>query len=198
MHPASASSSSANAAYRADPPSFIDFFAKEKEEDTAIAQQQTQFGHLDARSKPGHFRLEASANVTSSALPQCSIAAIRTYLFQMGYGNNDFLMDATIQNRLDSCHLRAQTLLTALQIMHDVTQPIFANLTVIERERRDIIAKLIGIVNLSSGFCQSLKNAACNSEGNPIRLIEEILQQMRFSKQKKASKKASARSRADR
>ena len=192
MRPASSSSTSTNTAYRAEPPFFIDFFAKEKEENTATAQQQSQFGHLEARSMPSHLPLEASATVAPSSHPQRGIAAIRTYLFQMGYGNNDFLMDATIQNRLDSTHLSPETLLTALQIMHDVTQPVFANLAVVERERQKIIAKLIGIVNLSSGFCPSLKNAACNSGGNPVRLIEEILQQMRFTKQKKAN----ARSRA--
>ena len=174
---------------RTTPPPFIDFFAREKERENSDAtfsppSAQIPFAALAARPDASRTRPDAATETggSPSTAADVTVETIAQYLLTKGYTYSEFLNDTVIQDRLNSTHLSAETLLNAIKIMqsHPVNDPLLASLGVRSRtERGEIIYRLIGIIINRSGFRPGMQAAARNCEDNPHKLITGILAHVR-------------------
>ena len=192
MRPASSSSSDPNAPYRAAIASLVDcnFFADEKPEqpdttDLTNPQMNLQTYQPDVFDgiSPRRFTQSTCPNPTAEAtLPLAaapvSIATIRQYLRDQGHPNGH-IRDATVESRLFSTNLSAETLLTAIQIAHDANHALLVRLGVSLNDRIILIARLNGIVLTSQGFFTGMRKAVKRANNDPYQLIACILEYLR-------------------
>ena len=180
MRPSSSSSFDPNAPYRAAIASLVDcnFFADEgagQPETVSDNRQQTPFAGL----RPGHIAQSNSYTMTPevgiSTAPQVTASTIQQYLLAMGYDSNGFLLETTMQSRLNEGKLSAETLLIALQTVHEADHPLFAALGMRYAEKSLIITKLSGIITHRNGFPKSLRKVIQNCNNNPDQLIANVL-----------------------
>ena len=182
MYPHRPSFTDPHAPYRATTPPFIDFFAKESAEQQESADVNTQQNPFAPLAPMETRQTPLSAEIThvgSSAARQATIITIQRYLLERGYMASSFLMDETIQCRLDAAYISAQTLLTALQIAYDVHHPVLAGLRLSEKERSTLIKRLAGMTQHDARIRQTLA-AAKKSNNNPEQLIVNLLESIRL------------------
>ena len=176
------SSTDPNASYRATTPTFIDFFAREREEQQEIADIEPQpdpLAGLSQRSATHHAVSTATSDGNHSAAHDNSIGLIRLFLLQNGYPPDSFLLERTVQARLQSGNLRSETLFAALQIANDANHPLLVRLGVKRRDFKSLKHRLAGIVMSSHGFLSPIRVAAQNANNDPSQLITNILDYIR-------------------
>ena len=178
MHP---SSLNINAAYQAALKSIEDhLFADEvteQAERVPTHQQRLPLPELCPQRTRSSNCLEAITDreiATSSSLP-VSISTIRQYLYEKKLPHNG-LIDLTIQHRLNSASISADTLLAALQIAHTPAHPVLTALGASDYNREALIYRLVGIFNHKAGFRRAIRTAAQNCNNNPANLIAAILE----------------------
>ena len=187
MRPSS-SSSDPNAPYRAAIASLVDcnFFADEepeRPETPYLTNQQTMQHDSFNRISPRRLTQRLGPNPTaearvSRAAAPVTIATIRQYLRDKGHRVGR-IHDATVESRLFSTNLSAETLLTALHIAYDANHALFVRLGVSSNEREILIARLNGIVLTSQGFFTGIRQAVKNANNDPYQLIACILRYLR-------------------
>ena len=176
------SSSDSNAPHRATSPVFIDFFAKEaaeQQERTAPVGQHSPFAELNPRGTSAESHPAGSVAAGPSAHFPVTVNSLRCYLQSKGYSAGSHIFDVTIQNRLNTANLSAETLLTALEIAHTPDHPLLVTLGVNKSERLRLINRLKGIVNHSAGFQTEIESAALRSHNQPNQLIQNFLELVR-------------------
>ena len=145
--------------------------------------QQNRFAQLSQRHRPNSSAVGAIGNGVAPSSNAASPYTIQRYLRQKGYERKEFLKYGTIQNRLDSANLSAQTLLNALKIVDKANHPLLTGLCVSVQEHEILIAKLIGIMTKAQGLPRAMKAAALNCNNDPDRLITAVLQSIRTLRQ---------------
>ena len=186
MHPFRPSSPHSMTSDRLTTRTFIDLFENETgQHDTRENgnDQQSRFAQLSQRRNPDSSALGAIGNGVAPSSNAASPYTIQRYLRQKGYERKEFLKYATIQNRLDSANLSAQTLLDALKIVDTANHPLLTALCVSVQEHEILIARLTGIMTKPQGLARTMKAAALNCNNNPDRLISAILQYIRSLRQ---------------
>ena len=184
MRPSSASSFDPNAPYREAIASLVDcnFFADEgagQPEIVADSSQQTPLRGLSPRRIAQSNRSTTIPEVGTSTASQVTVSTIQQYLLVRGYDSNSFLLETTMQSRLNEGKLSAETLLIALQTVHEADHPLFAALGMRNAEKSLIITKLSGIITHRNGFPKSLRRITQNCNNNPDQLIAYVLQYVR-------------------
>ena len=187
MFPSRPSSFDSTPSQNTTTPSFIDFFAREKEREEGDATlsaptEHIPFAGLASRPHASGSRSAGLTHVGSSTSADVTVQTIEQHLLANGYERSEFLGYNVIQDRLNSTNLNAETLLNALQIMqsHPVNDPLLRSLGVRNRsERGEIIYRLIGIFINRSGFLHGMQTAALQCENNPHKLITGILEHVR-------------------
>ena len=177
------SSSDPNAPYRAAIASLVDcnFFADEEPEQPETANptnQQDPFAGLNPRRLTHSTSPISTAEATTSSASPVTVSTIRQYLLEKRTVNK-FLLDATIQDRLNLGNLSAETFLAALKIADDASHPLLIRLGVRDLERDEIIYRLAGITANSAGFRMAIRTAAQNANNNPDQLVAGILHHIR-------------------
>lgn len=109
-----------------------------------------------------------------AATQQTSVRDIQQYLRAMGYPDINMAHQA-VQLRLDSVNLSAETILTALQILHDANHPLLAILCVSNNTRIKLINRLVGVVNRVQGFRPEIRSAIQRANNNPDQIIVNLL-----------------------
>lgn len=182
MHPSSPSSSDPNAPYRAAIASLVDcnFLHDEQQEQPDVANSAYQFNpfaELSPRRASSSNPSSTIANTGSSSASHATISTVLDYLAERGRGGQ--LVYGTINSRLNSTNLSAETLLSALKVTDDANHPFLAAMGVNDFERSELFKRLDGIVNNSSGFKKGIKEAVKNSNNDPQKLLENILYYVR-------------------
>ena len=178
------SSSDPNEPYRAAIASLVDcnFFADEPTEQLETSHptsHQDSFSELRPRSTTQSLVPGASAEIGTSTASPITVSTIRQYLLEKRLVNKFFLMDMTIQDRLNEGNLSAETLLVALQTVHNDNHPLLARLGVRDLERSELIYRLAGIATNSAGFRKKMKTAAQSANNNPDQFVAAVLGQIR-------------------
>ena len=180
MRPSSSSDSSAP--HQTTTPVFIDFFAKEaaeQQERTATIGQQSQFAALNPRGTSSISRPDVNADAGPSAHLPVTVSTIRNFLLAKQHPDSQLIYDDTVRERLNEGNLSAETLLIALQTVHDANHPLLARLGVNDQEQRELVARLSGIVTNRSGFLPPIKKLVVQANNNPDQLIAAILEYLR-------------------
>ena len=177
------SSSDPNAPYRAAISSLIDcnFFADdnaEQPDDTANATHPIYAG-LRSRTASDGTGANATTDIGTSSRSSVTASTILRYLRETGDVSSGTISDWTVDNRLDSVNMRAETLLVALQIANSPDHTVLANLGAHQWERFEIKNRLSGIATNKSGFGKAIKKVAINSNDNPEQLIANLLDYLR-------------------
>ena len=180
MHP---SSFKRHAPARPPSPQFIDFFALEQAQ-IALAKTrplQTPISGLNADSLSTHLLSSPTAgNGSTSAAASDSIQQVQQYLTDQGYElPRGFLRDVTIQHRLHSADLSAETLLVALQTLDNPHHPLHVTLGISDHELSTLRNRLAGIVSNRSGFLTPIRTEVLQAGDNPERLIHNLLTYLR-------------------
>ena len=178
-------------------PIFIDFFAKEREDQLESAKERED--HLEiacARHQQGPFAglglrrmmdspraaevgtVEDDTEVTSAV----TVETIRFYLSARPDFWQTFLKDSTIQNRLNSLTLSPATLLAALEIAYAPSHPIFTRFGARNNEREALVSRLVGIMTNVAGLRGPMRTIIANSNDDSTRLVESVFQYVRGSK----------------
>ena len=183
MRPSSSSSPDPNAPYRAAIASLVDcnFFADDPTEQLETSHptsQQDAFVELRPRSTTPSLVPGASAEIGTSTASPITVRTIRQYLLEKRLVNN-FLLESTIQSRLNVGNLSAETFLAALKIVDDASHPLLARLGVRDQERAELIYRLAGITTNTAGFRIAMRTAAQSANNNSDQLIANILQHIR-------------------
>ena len=110
----------------------------------------------------------------AAANPHITVRDVQQYLRMMGYPNIT-MSDQTVRIRLDSAHTSAETILTALQILHDANHPLHARLDIRNHKRQRLIDRLIGIMNRTAAFRAEIRAAIQRANDNPEQLIANLL-----------------------
>ena len=191
MRPSSPSSSDPNAPYRAAITSLVDcnFFTDvhaEQPDTHSAASQHSPFAELSPRRGSLSNLPSAITDAGPSSASQVTIGTVLEYLSERGRGCQ--LVYGTINNRLNSANLSAETMLTALQISHTENHPLLTSLGVNPYERSELINRLDGIVNIKSGFRQEIKTAVQNSNDDPGQVITNLLQLIRLIRSRKRNR----------
>ena len=176
------SSSDPNAAHRATTPEFIDFFAKEaaeQQERTYTIAQQGPFAELNPRGRSPRYRPDSTAAAGPSTASHVTIITIQRYLIEKGYQAQNFLKDETIQRRLNTANLSAETLLAALQTAHSPHHSLLTRLSMRHHEQTELRYMLAGITFSCAGFRPAIKEVVQNANNNPDQLITNLLQYVR-------------------
>ena len=176
------SSSDPNATHRATTPVFIDFFAKEaaeEQERTTTIAHQGPFAELSPRDTSPSYRPNSTADAGPSATPHVTIITIQRYLIEKGYKTQNFLKYETIQRRLNGANLSAETLLAALQTVHNPQHSLLARLSMRHHEQTELRYMLAGITFSCAGFRPAIKEVVQNANNNPDQLITNLLQYVR-------------------
>lgn len=176
------SSTDPNASYSTTTPTFIDFFAREREEQQETAGMHPQHDILAGLSHRGPTQPGVSSSTADghhSAGQGNGIQTIQLLLLQNGIQPESFLRDETVQARLQSGNLRPETLVVALQIAHTANHPLLVGFGVKKRELESLKQRLTGIVTNTHGFLSPIRAAAQNSNNNPNQLIANILDHIR-------------------
>ena len=171
-----------NAPYRASTPVLIDFFAKEAAEQQERANASTPyslFAGLSPRGASPSNRSDASVDAGTSSASPVTVSSLRSFLRSKGCPAGHHIHEGTIQSRLNSANLSAETLLTAIETAHDANHPLWATLSINAYERSELMNRLGGIVTNSGGFKKGIRAAAQNSNNDPQQLIANILHYLR-------------------
>ena len=174
------SSSDPNAPHRATTPVFIDFFAKEaaeQQEKSATIHPQGPFAELSPKHRP-----DTIVDAGPSANSPVTVSSLWSFLRSKGHPDGQLKFDEAVQIRLNTVNLSAETLLAALEIIHTPDHALLITFGVSENERLNVLNKLKGIVNYSSGFHSKIIDAAQRSHNNPNELISNFLKLVRKQK----------------
>ena len=115
-------------------------------------------------------------DATSSAAP-VTVNTIRAYL--RARGGVEGVSETTLQNRLYSADLSAETLFFALQVLADADHPLLSQLNMGNKDRDKVMYRLTGIAMNKSGFLEPIRNVAKNAQDNPEQLIANMLEYVR-------------------
>ena len=176
------SSSDPNSPYRAAIASLADcnFFSHEEPVEQADSGNTTSqppfFAGLHARRTMHGIVPHAASNIAPLPSAPITISTLQRYLIENGYSAHRFLADGTIQLRLQSGNISAETLLAALQIAHNPNHSLFNRLRTSNETRAEIIYRLAGIMTNDSGFHQAIRREIRNAENNPEQLIRNLLE----------------------
>ena len=176
------SSSDPNAPYRAAIASLADcnFFADEGAEqpETAAANnQQNPFTGLLPENIAQTNRSQTTPEVGTSTASSVTISTIMQFLREKGYVPYSYLLETTMQSRLNEANLSAETLLIALKTVHEA--PSLAAFGMRNAEKLPLMLRLAGIITHRNGFPQSLRRVTQNCNNNPSQLITDVLQYVR-------------------
>ena len=178
------SSPDPNSPYRAAIASLADcnFFTDKQVEEPDSANTLSQppsFAGLLPRSTTYGIVPNAASNIATSSAP-ITILTLQRYLIEKGYSANRFLADATVQMRLQSGNISAETLLVALQIAHNPNHSLLNRFRVSNQEREELIYRLAGITTNDAGFHQAIRTEIRNAQNNPEQLVTNLLEYLRY------------------
>ena len=130
------------------------------------------------QARPENVAGPSNAGVVSTqvaANPHTTVRDIQQYLRAMGYSDIN-MRDEAVQLRLNSANISADTILAALQTLHDANHPLLVSLNVRNNARLKLINRLVGLLNRIQGFRPEIRSAIQRANNNPDQLIANLLQ----------------------
>ena len=180
------SSSNPNTPYRAAIASLVDSNClpdeRAEQADTAnTAHAHSPFIGLSPKKASSSNPSNVIANAGSSSTSQITVDTVLGYLREKGHPC-DNLKYVTIVNRLNLTNLSPDTLLTAIEAMHNAGHPLLTTLGINPYERYELINRLAGIVTRRFDFRGGIIPAIGHSNNDPKQLITNLVNHIRNQK----------------